>query len=206
MKSIKRLLFLSGLAFCVFVVSACGEKKLKPLSQKQVIVAFGDSLTAGVGAAEREAYPAQLERLIGIKVINAGVSGETTQQGLARLPAVLDQHSPQLVILLEGGNDILRNYNLAQTKQNLAKMIEEIQSRDIQLILLGVPEKNIFSSSAPLYRELAEQYDLVFDGEIISDLIKTKKYKSDSVHFNGLGYQQLAERIQQLLEDQGALE
>ncbi|WP_251358415.1 arylesterase [Kangiella sp. TOML190] len=190
----------------VFLLISCADNNLRTLSLNKSILTFGDSLTAGVGAAEYEAYPAQLEKLIGFKVINAGISGETTQEGLTRLAAVLDQHNPQLVVLLEGGNDILRNYNLVQTKQNLAQMIEEIQSRNIQLILLGVPEKNIFSDSAPLYRELAEQYHLVFDGEIISDLIKNKKYKSDSVHFNGLGYQKLAQRIAEILEDNGALE
>lgn len=124
---------------------------------------------------------------------------------MARLASVLDRHNPQLVILLEGGNDILRNQDLAKTKQNLSKMIEEIQSRNIQVIFLGVPKKNIFSDSAPLYKELADQYNLVFDGEIISRLIKKKRYKSDSVHFNALGYQKLAERLHEILSDNGAL-
>lgn len=99
----------------------------------------------------------------------------------------------------------MRNQDLAKTKQNLAKMIEKIQSRNIQVIFLGVPKKNIFSDSAHLYKELADQYNLVFDGEIISRLIKKKRYKSDSVHFNALGYQKLAERLHELLSDNGAL-
>lgn len=192
------------LLFIVFLVS-CGESKLEKLEPSKTILAFGDSLTAGIGASENDAYPQQLEKLIGFKVVNAGISGETTEEGFARLSSVLDKYNPQLVILLEGGNDILRNYDLIQTKQNLAKMIEEIQSRNIQIVFLGVPEKNIFSDSAPLYQELAEQYNLVFDGEIISSLIKNKSYKSDSVHFNALGYQKLAERIQKTLENNGAL-
>ncbi len=192
------------LLFLVFVV-ACGEDKLYKLNSSQPVLAFGDSLTAGVGANEVAAYPQQLERLIGFNVINAGISGETTEEGLARLSSVLDEHNPQLVILLEGGNDILRNYDLNKTEQNLARMIEEIQSRSIQLVFLGVPEKNIFSDSAPLYKELASEYNLVFDGEVISKLIKKKRYKSDPIHFNALGYQKLAENIQDLLDDNGAL-
>ncbi|NVJ65496.1 MAG: arylesterase [Gammaproteobacteria bacterium] len=205
MKSVKILFYLSALALCTLLLAACGEQKLTPLNQQQVILAFGDSLTAGVGASEQDAYPQQLAKLVGHRVINAGISGETTAEGLVRLASVLDQHEPQLVILLEGGNDILRNQNLAQTKQNLAKMIEEIRSRNIQLVFLGVPEKNIFSDSADLYEELAQEYQLVFDGEIISDLIKKKRYKSDPIHFNALGYQKLAERIVEMLESNGAL-
>ncbi len=192
------------LLLLVFVV-ACGEDKLNKLNSSQPVLAFGDSLTAGVGANEVAAYPQQLERLIGFNVINAGISGETTEEGLARLSSVLDEHNPQLVILLEGGNDILRNYDLNKTEQNLARMIEEIQSRSIQLVFLGVPEKNIFSDSAPLYKELASEYNLVFDGEVISKLIKKKRYKSDPIHFNALGYQKLAENIRDLLDDNGAL-
>lgn len=189
----------------MLLLVACGENKLQPLNTSQPILAFGDSLTDGVGASEHDAYPQQLKKLTGLNVINAGISGETTAEGLTRLNQVLDKYDPQLVILLEGGNDILRNYNLVEAKQNLAKMIEAIQSRNIQIIFLGVPEKNIFSDSAPFYRELAQQYDLLFDGEIISDLIKKKRYKSDPIHFNALGYQKLAERIKEMLEDNGAL-
>ncbi len=188
-----------------FILISCGEDKLQKLNHAQPIVAFGDSLTAGVGVNEMEAYPQKLAHISGFKVINEGVSGEATAEGLARLTSVLEKHEPQLVILLEGGNDILRNYNLTQTKQNLSQMIEQIQSRNIQLVFLGVPEKNIFSDSADLYDELAQQYGLVYDGEIISELIKKKRYKSDPIHFNATGYQKLAERVYEILEDNGAL-
>ncbi len=185
---------------------ACsGEGDLKKLNADATILAFGDSLTLGVGANDEDAYPQKLEKLINLKVVNAGVSGEATAEGLQRLGAELDRYSPQLVILLEGGNDILRNYNLAQTKQNLAKMIEEIQSRNMQLILVGVPEKNIFSDSADLYQELSEQYNLVFDEKIIASLLKKQRYKSDPIHFNALGYEKLAERLREILDENGAL-
>ncbi len=192
--------------FTSFWLIACSsDNLLKPLAPNATILAFGDSLTDGVGVSRANSYPTVLAKLTGRRVINVGISGETTEQGLARFAALLEQHQPELVILLEGGNDILRNYNLTQTKQNLATMIEQARSRNIQLILLGVPEKNIFSDSALLYQELAEEYNLVFDGEIISDLMKSKKYKSDPIHFNTLGYRKLAKRIQEILEDNGAL-
>jgi len=162
-------------------------------------------LTFGVGSKDGNTYPKQLSGLSGYKVINSGISGETTSQGLKRFQAVLDEFSPELVILLEGGNDILRNQSSALTKSNLAKMIEIAKQDNIPLILIGVPEKKLFSDSAPLYSELAEKYDLVFTDDLLSDLLKTSKYKSDPIHLNSAGYRELAEGIYQLMLENGAI-
>ena len=75
----------------------------------------------------------------------------------------------------------------------------------VQLVLIGVPQKQIFSDVAPFYKELAEDHKLVFDGELISALLRKRSYKSDMVHFNKSGYQKMAEAIHQLLIDNGAL-
>ena len=134
--------------FIALVLSACGNDKLEPLSTGDTILAFGDSLTYGKGTTQDSAYPAVLQELSGFTVINAGISGETTSEGLTRLPGLLDQYKPALVILFEGGNDILRNLSKANAKANLSQMIQKIQSAGAQLILVGVPEKSLFSSSA----------------------------------------------------------
>ncbi|GAA3919285.1 GDSL-type esterase/lipase family protein [Litoribacillus peritrichatus] len=110
--------------FCfifVLVLVGCSDtKQLSPLSTDDTILAFGDSLTYGVGAKNGKTYPEVLSELTGIQVINAGVSGETTSKGILRFSDVLDEHQPQLIILLEGGNDVLRNHPPSQTKSNLA--------------------------------------------------------------------------------------
>lgn len=196
--------------FCFLLViicllSGCGQNKFSPLSRNATIVAFGDSLTFGIGSTNGGTYPRSLAELTGLSVINAGISGERTSQGLKRFRSVLDKHSPELVILLEGGNDILRNQPAVQTKKNLASMIEIALSEQVAIILLGVPEKKLFSDSAPFYTELAEEYDLVFSDDLVSDLIKTSKYKSDPIHLNSSGYQKLAEGVYQLMVDAGAI-
>ena len=190
----------------LMLLAACsGEQSLEPLASDATIVAFGDSLTDGVGASEGKAYPDVLSELTGLEVINAGVSGEVTAEGVQRLPLVLETHNPQLVILMEGGNDILRNLNQAQTKANLSKMIEMIRLSGADVVLMGIPEKNLFSDSAEFYEELAREHKVVFDGETMSDLLKTRSYKSDSIHLNNQGYRVLAETIYELLQEQGAL-
>ena len=106
----------------------CGERpKLERLPADAVVLAFGDSLTFGTGAAESESYPAQLEKLIGRRVVRAGVPGEVTAQALARLPAALDEHAPRLLLLCIGGNDFLRRLGNRQAERNVREMVKLAQ-------------------------------------------------------------------------------
>lgn len=193
------------IALITLVLSGCSEPKLAPIKYGGTILAFGDSLTFGVGTEPANSYPAILAELSGLDVVNAGISGETTDSGLKRLPLELDRTSPDLLILIEGGNDILQNKSEPTIKANLKKMIELAHSRDIPVVLIGVPQKRLFSDSAPLYQELAEDYQLVFDGDLIGSLLRSPSLKSDHVHFNTEGYRKMAESIYELLSDNGAL-
>ena len=189
---------------CVFI-SACSGPKLEPLSASAEIMAFGDSLTYGKGASEGGDYPAVLAELTGLRVINAGVSGETTSQGLTRLAELLVRETPDLLILLEGGNDFLRNHDIAKTKTNLAQMIELAHAKSIPVVLIAVPQKSIFLSSAALYSELADTYNVMLLEEALTDLLKTRSMKSDTIHLNDAGYRALAETVYRGLEDAGAI-
>lgn len=189
----------------IFILIGCSEVPLNQLSSDSKILAFGDSLTSGKGVANQYNYPSVLANLSGLTVINGGISGETTAQGLKRFENTLIEHQPDLIILLEGGNDFLRNKSLALTQSNLAKMIEIAQSYNIQLILLAVPTKSLFLSPADFYQDLAKKYDVVLIEDIVTDLLKNNEYKSDQIHFNQLGYQKLAQHIHQILIDEGAL-
>ena len=178
---------------------------LSPLPEGGVILAFGDSLTAGVGASAAQSYPIALEALSARRVVNAGVSGETTDGGLRRLPSVLHDVSPDLMILMEGGNDILRSVNAQRTRDNLSAMIELARAAGVAVVLIGVPDKMLFSDSAGFYQELAESLDLVFmDGEL-ADLLRDSRYKSDPIHLNTEGYALLAQAIYETLQEHGAL-
>ncbi len=119
---------------------------------------------------------------------------------------MIEQTDPQLIILLEGGNDILRNKDHRQIKQNLAAMIEYAQQNHIDVVLVGVPAKNILFSVAPFYNELAEEYSLVYAEDLLSNLLRNPRYKSDAIHLNQQGYGILAESIHELLISRGALQ
>ena len=192
-------------ALLLVLLIGCSSPKLAPLGADATILAFGDSLTYGVGTTESNSYPSVLAALSGLSVVNSGVSGETSDLGLKRFPKELDRVAPDLVILIEGGNDILQNRNHAETKANIKGMIDIAKNRGIPIVLVGVPNKNLFSDSAPFYKELADQYHLVFDSALIGDLLRSPSLKSDTVHLNKNGYRKMADSIYKLLRENGAL-
>lgn len=113
------------------LLTACSsDAKSSRLAGDAVILAFGDSLTFGTGASPAESYPAVLESLVGRRVVNSGVPGEVTADGLSRLPEVLEKEKPALMILCHGGNDLLRRLDQRQTAKNLRKMIRLAQKRE----------------------------------------------------------------------------
>jgi len=199
---------LNNFAFLVFlcVLSACSEdRKLNALTADTPILAFGDSLTYGTGAKQGEDYPSQLSKLLNIPIINAGIAGEISKDGLARLPALLDKHEPQLLILIHGGNDILRKLSSKELKYNLLNMIQLAEDRNIPAIILGVPEPGIFLSSSPVYEEVAKQKSIPAELSLLADIISDRSLKSDTVHPNAMGYQKIAEGIFKFLQHYGAI-
>ena len=199
----------AGFAACLLglLVACGGGPTVEPLAADATILAFGDSLTAGTGAKRDQAYPTQLDAMLSQKVVNAGVPGETTAGGLQRLPGVLAQHSPALVVLCLGGNDMLRKLDRGQAKANLASMIRMIRDRGAQVVLLGVPEPGLLLLSAPaFYAELAEEFGLPYDGETLPNILADRSLKSDPIHPNAEGYRELAGAVRTLLAEAGAID
>ena len=184
-----------------------GAQPLSPVSSEDTILAFGDSLTEGYGVASDDSYPTVLASLSDRTVVNAGITGETTAEGLARFTNVINDTNPYLMILMEGGNDFLSlTTSRAVTKANLSAMIDVAKGKDVQVVLLGVPDFIFNTTSASLYQELADEHELVYDGDLIPTLLLTPEYRAnDFVHFTKEGYQKLAEGIHDLLIDNGAL-
>lgn len=189
----------------LLLISACSQPSLPALQPQDKIMAFGDSLTAGVGVAPENAYPAVLARLSGLQVINAGVPGETTDEGLARLADEVAKHQPKLVILLEGGNDILQNRPPESIAANLGHMIAWLQTQNIGVLLVSVPQKGVLMRASPWYEELADDYGVPLEEEIVPELMGRLTMKSDYVHFNEKGYFALAEALHRKLQAAGAL-
>jgi lysophospholipase L1-like esterase len=190
----------------VLALSGCGERpKLERLAPDAVVLAFGDSLTYGTGAAEHESYPAQLENLIGRRVVGAGVPGEVTAQALERLPAALDEHAPRLLLLCIGGNDFLRRLGNHQAEKNVREMVKLAQSRGVAVFLIGTPEPGFTVSPPAFYAGIAKEYRLPYEGAIVGEVLKDRSLKADPIHPNARGYRVIAERLAETLRESGAI-
>lgn len=196
------------LLLSVLLLCSCQKtQKLPPLASDAVILAFGDSLTAGTGAAApEESYPAVLATLIGRKVINAGVPGEVTEEGRARLATVLEETRPALLILCLGGNDFLRRLDPAQVKENLRAMVQSARERGIAVVLIAVPTLGFGLQIPPLYEEIAGEAGIPVEGKALTKILGNSALKSDEIHPNAAGYRQLAVALEKLLRRSGALE
>lgn len=194
------------LAAALLLAAACSERpRLSRLPNDAVVLAFGDSLTYGTGASENESYPAQLERVIGRRVVRAGVPGEVTAQALERLPGVLDEYSPQLLLLCIGGNDFLRRLGTAQAERNVRAMVELARKRGIGVVLIATPEPGLMPSPPAFYAAIAKDLRLAYEGGVITEVLKDASLKSDPIHPNGRGYGVIAERLAATLKMNGAI-
>ncbi len=194
------------LALLSLQLAGCGERpRLERLPESAVVLAFGDSLTFGTGANEDESYPARLERLIGRRVVRAGVPGEITAQALERLPAALDEHQPRLLLLCIGGNDFLRRLDLRQAENNVRAMVKLARDRGIGVVLIGTPEPGLMLTPPGFYSAIAKEFRMPYEAAVIREVLKDENLKSDPIHPNARGYRLIAERLATVLKEGGAI-
>lgn len=194
------------LALLALNLQGCADHpSLQPLPGDAVVLAVGDSLTYGSGAQENESYPAQLEQLIGRRVVSAGVPGEISAQALARLPSLLEEHSPKLLLLCIGGNDFLRRLGNRQAEDNVRAMVKLARSRGVQVLLIGTPEPGFSITPPAFYAGIAEEFDLPYEEDVIGEVLRDAALKADPIHPNARGYRVIAERIAAALKKSGAI-
>jgi acyl-CoA hydrolase len=175
------------------------------------VLALGDSLTAGTGADASQAYPSELARLTGWTVVNAGVPGDTSAQALARLPALLAEIRPALVILGIGGNDLLRRLPEPDLRENIRRMVSLCTTGEVQVLLLAVPRPTLASrltdslDDHPLYGELSEALKVPLHRRGWSEVLADPALRSDEIHANATGYRQFAQGLMATLRAVGLL-
>ncbi|EEP67905.1 GDSL-type esterase/lipase family protein [Kingella oralis] len=189
------------------LLAGCGRRRFRKLVAGDAILAVGDSLTAGFGAPKGADYPAQLAQILGHKVINGGVSGDTSAQALARLPDLLVQ-KPKLVVVSIGGNDFLQRQPESGTRENIRKMVADIRATGVPAVLVAIPHFTTGAllgmvSEHPLYAELADELDVPLLKGAWADILGDKDLKSDAVHANAAGYRLFAEQLAGFLRKLG---
>lgn len=199
MKSLLRLIAILSVFGALLLVAACERPpQLQVLPPEAVVLAFGDSLTYGTGAPPGQAYPDVLAALLGCQVVNAGIPGEVSAAGLARLPRILEKTRPRLVILCHGGNDFLQRLDPQQVAANLRAMIDLCRDAGAEVLLVAVPQFGLTISPPPFYAEIAREKQIPCEKAILHDLLSDRSLKSDPIHPNAAGYRKLAEALLQL--------
>jgi acyl-CoA thioesterase-1 len=170
-----------------------------------VIVALGDSLTAGLGLAQDQSFPAQLEatlaeRGIEVNVINAGVSGDTAAAGLARLDWALPDDASAVIVEL-GANDALQGLPPEGTKAALTQIIERVQARGLPILLAGMEAprnmgEDYVNQFRAIYADLAKRYDVIFYPFFLEGAaLDNDLMQADGIHPNAKGVTVIVERI-----------
>jgi acyl-CoA thioesterase-1 len=186
------------------------QSKVRGSTERPSIVAFGNSLTAGLGVAPAQSYPAHLQRTLdaagyGYRVVNAGVSGDTTAGGVRRVSWTLNS-KPAIVILELGANDGLRGLSLQETKANLERIIQQFQQASVTVVLAGMKlppnyGQDYTEGFESLYKSLAKQYRLTLipfflDGVATSSTLN----QADGIHPTGEGYRLIVQKVFPVLE------
>ena len=192
-------------------LAACGRRppRYPAVPAGSTVVALGDSLTFGTGAAAEASYPARLAELTGWKLVNAGVPANTSAQARERLPRLLAEHAPKLVLLSIGGNDFLRQVPEEQTRANIAAMLEEIRAAGAQPVLLAVPRPALMAAllrsldDHPLYGALAEEQQVPMFAGGWAKVLSDPALKADRIHANAAGYERLARDLHAFLRESG---
>lgn len=188
------------------LLAGCGRgAQLASLSANDTVLAFGDSLTFGTGASPAESYPAKLQTTIGRKVINAGVPGEISADGLTRLPGALEEHQPRLLILCHGGNDFLRKQSESAAAANVRAMIKLAKDKGIGVLLVATPKPGFPISTPDFYAVLAKEFAIPFEADVLKSILRDNDLKSDLVHPNAKGYSRIADSLEKLLKQSGAI-
>lgn len=203
--------FLAASALAVALAACGGDLRYDPLPAGTTVVAFGDSVTHGVGAEAGEDWPSRLAERTGWTIVNAGISGDTADEARGRIAEVLEEHRPRLVIVEIGGNDFLRRTPSAQVKEYLREILVAVKDSGAIPVLVGVPELSLFSaavgnlSDSPIYEELSEEEDILLIPDVFSDTLSDEALRDDRIHPNAAGYTRMADEMADALYDAGLL-
>jgi acyl-CoA thioesterase-1 len=167
-------------------------------SPGQTIVCLGDSITSGVGATPETAYPSLLTSRLGTEVINHGVPGDTTEEGLARVDDVLAE-DPWLVIVELGGNDILNRVPPERTEAALRRIVERLLAANVAVVLIEL-EVPFAGRYAEIYNRIGDEYDVPVIDDVLGEILTDASLKADPIHPNSRGHEVLAAALADELE------
>ena len=207
----KKYIALLFVVFAVLTASCTESEKYSAIPKGATVLILGDSLSYGTGAKEGEDYPTLLAQATGWKMINEGVPGDTTAGGLERLPELLEEYQPKLLIVELGGNDFLQQLPKSQTEANLKAILTLAKAQNIPTTLVAIPEINALRAAVGslsdhgLYEAIAKETKTPLIKDVFSGVLSDRSLKADQVHPNAAGYLKVSNEMQVALKELGFL-
>lgn len=187
----KLLVFLA--VVCLFFTVGCYGKQEIQSKLNPTIVCFGDSLTQGTGSTNGETYPYFLQKFTNLTVVNAGIHGETSKQGLERVEEIF-QFKPFMVIVEFGANDFFKKIPISTTKQNIETIIDKIQKTGAIAVIVSTEDTQLPGLNKILI-EISKDKQTPFISGILNEIWNDRSFFSDDLHPNSVGYKLVAEKV-----------
>ena len=175
--------------FLICMLISCSKNNQIKINS---IVCFGDSLTQGYGSTEEKTYPYYLQQLVNIPVINKGINGNTSKDGLDRIDDILTNKN-SLILVEFGANDFFQQISIFETKKNMEQIIDKLKQDNI-VILVSTEDKQLHQLYIML-KSLAKEKKVLFINGILNEIWNDRNLFSDDVHPNSNGYKLVADKI-----------
>jgi len=196
LKYIRLRLTVTGVILFSVFLFGCSHREIKNIDSKgKTIICFGNSLTSGVGASSGNDYPTLLAKHLNLRVINAGLPGDTTNGALKRIESDVLDKNPLLVIVELGGNDFLHKMPRDETYRNLDKIIETIQDCGAMVAIMEIRAGFIMRDYARIYQKLAKANKAILIPDLLGGILTNPQLKYDYMHPNDEGYKFMTDKI-----------
>ena len=209
-RSLGIILVLMPIVIAAHLPACSGTPQHAPLPPGTSVLAFGDSVTYGTGAAPSENYPLKLAARTGWNIHNAGIPGDTADLAKLRITEAIEASKPALVIVEIGGNDFLRQRPESAVKEDIRAILKAVRQSGALPVLVAVPRLSMLAvlsrpGDSPIYAELANEEGVLLVEGVFSDILSDNRLKTDPIHPNAAGYLQLADGIAKTLVKSGLL-
>ncbi len=190
-----KLILVTAIIFILISIIFLIPKHRNIKRDTNLIVFFGNSLTAGQGAEAGEDFPSLIGKALNVPIINAGASGNITHDAVLRIDNDVISKNPSIVVIELGGNDLLENIKSDVTKRNLDLILNKIKPTGAKIVILGIKFFLFNEKYETNLQSLAYKYNATFVPDILEGIITDPSLKHDDIHPNAKGYQKIADKL-----------
>ncbi|MGB2578836.1 lysophospholipase L1-like esterase [Elusimicrobium simillimum] len=194
------IIALCALGVVYFLYGKLGAVEIVNMNNNGVsIVCLGDSLTYGYGAGKGASFPDLLAKKVDLKVVNLGVNGDKSTDGLRRINSVFE-HDPYMVLIEFGGNDFMKQTSFEETISAVGQMVDIVQQHGAIAVVVDTGGNLFMNKYSKAYKKLAKEKGAVFVPAILKNILNDPKLKADQIHPNAEGYKIVADRVYKGIE------